>query len=286
MTEGMGELSLLAAPVAAATLGLLGSPHCFAMCGGIVAAIDQAPALAGGAAPPPLVRHLLYSVGRIASYSLAGLLVGAFGFALSGWLGPSGVTALRSAFGCVMIALGIHLTGIWLATARIEQAALAFWRRRVPRSLITGSRPLELLGFGLIWGWLPCGLVYGALAGAATAGSGLQGALWMASFGVGTLPALLATGVLASRLRAATRRAGLRRAAGAMLVLFGLWTIAGAQLGQHGQHGSTPGHSCAVGIRASSSAAMLRMRWARAGSDSLRSSDATTRASRGAVASV
>ncbi len=232
----MSEISLLAGPLAAATLGLLGSPHCFAMCGGIVAAIDQAPALAAGRAPPPLVRHLLYSTGRIASYSLAGLLVGAGGLALASLLGPGGVTGLRTAFGCLMIALGVHLTGHFDGATRIERAALTLWRRSVPRSLLSGTRTHELLGFGALWGWLPCGLVYGALASAATTGSALQGAAWMASFGLGTLPALLATGMLAERLRALTRRSGLRRAAGVMLLLFGLWTIAGAQLAHHAGH--------------------------------------------------
>ncbi len=246
MSEVTSDLSLLTGPFAALVLGLLGSPHCFAMCGGIVSAIDQAPAMAGGRAPSPFVRHLLYSAGRIASYSLAGLVVGAGGFALGTRLGPAGAGVLRTTLGCLMIALGIHLTGLWGGTAPVERAALALWRKWVPRSLFTGTRPRDLLGFGALWGWLPCGLVYGALAGAATTGSPLHGAVWMASFGLGTLPALLATGLLAERLRALTQREGLRRAAAVMLVVLGVWTIVGVHVvphaeqrpGEHHRHAS------------------------------------------------
>jgi hypothetical protein len=68
---------------------------------------------------------------------------------------------------------------------------------------------------GLAWGWLPCAMVYAALAAAGFSGGAARGAAAMAVFGLGTLPFLLAAGWLASRLRA------WRRAAGALVIGFG-----------------------------------------------------------------
>jgi uncharacterized protein len=77
---------------------------------------------------------------------------------------------------------------------------------------------MRALGAGAVWGWVPCGLVYGMLVPAIASGSALKGALVMAAFGLGTLPSLLAAGVAAARLLAWRRHPGVRRSAGALLL--------------------------------------------------------------------
>jgi sulfite exporter TauE/SafE len=82
----------------------------------------------------------------------------------------------------------------------------------------------QALGLGLIWGWLPCGLVYSVLLLAATTTDPLAGGLVMIAFGFGTMPAMIATGMSASRL--AQFMSGKRLGAGLLIVLLGIATIA------------------------------------------------------------
>jgi sulfite exporter TauE/SafE len=78
---------------------------------------------------------------------------------------------------------------------------------------------------GLVWGWLPCGLVYSVLIWAISAGSALEGGLLMLSFGLGTLPMLLAMGAFATNLARFVRNPWVRYSAGALVICFGLYQI-------------------------------------------------------------
>ena len=84
--------------------------------------------------------------------------------------------------------------------------------------------PLAALPLGMVWGWLPCGLVYSALALAVASGGPVQGALVMLLFGLGTLPSMLAAGLLTARVRSLTRP-GLRVAAGVLVLLLGVGSL-------------------------------------------------------------
>ncbi len=227
---------------AAIAMGFLGSPHCLGMCGGIAGALDPAlaaPRHALGAAG----RHALLSLGRIGTYTLLGAAAGALGFAAGEVVGVQGGIWLRIAFGLAMVLVGLHVAAWWNGLAALEAAGGSIWRRVVPlvRSVTPADRIWKVLALGALWGWLPCGLVYAALAGAIGTGSGLAGATFMAGFGLGTLPMLVATGVFADRLRRISNRASTRRAAGALLVAFGLWTVGSALLALAG--GSPEGHA-------------------------------------------
>jgi hypothetical protein len=118
------------------------------------------------------------------------------------------------------------------AVVRIEILGGSLWRRIAPlaRKARESESPLAALAFGALWGWLPCGLVYSALAVAAASGSGTGGALAMAGFGLGTLPATLAIGLFAGRGASLLRTHAARQAAGAMVIAFGIWTLASAAL--------------------------------------------------------
>ncbi|MDJ0852050.1 MAG: sulfite exporter TauE/SafE family protein [Myxococcota bacterium] len=226
---------------AAIAMGFLGSPHCLGMCGGIAGAFDSAlggPGPALGAAG----RHALLSLGRIGTYALLGAAAGALGLAAGDLVGVRGGIWLRIAFGLAMVLVGMHVAAWWNGLAALEAGGLSIWRRVVPlfRSVTPADRVWKVLALGALWGWLPCGLVYAALAGAIAAGSGVAGATFMAGFGLGTLPMLVATGVFADRLRRVSTRASTRRTAGALLVAFGLWTAGSALLALGGS--SHAGH--------------------------------------------
>jgi len=209
--------------LAGLAMGFLGSSHCIGMCGGIAGVLSAA---RGG----NVQRSTLYNLGRIASYTTMGALAGTFGAALAGVGGASGMLVLRSLAALLIVAAGLSVAGWTGAIAPLERLGSALWRPIAPlaRKARASSSPLAALGFGVLWGWLPCGLVYSALAVAAAAGSGTDGALVMAAFGFGTLPATLAIGVFAGRGARLLRDRRARGLAGATVVVFGLWTFAAA----------------------------------------------------------
>ena len=217
----MPEPSLL---VSALILGLLGGGHCLGMCGGLMGALTLA-------IPPErrgqrLRLLLAYNLGRILSYTLAGLLIG-----LAGWAVASGPAAsvLRTIAALLLIAMGLYLAGWWSGLTRIEALGRGLWRFIQPltrRFMPVTSLPRALV-LGGLWGWLPCGLVYSTLLWAASQGNALDSAALMLAFGLGTLPVLLATGLAAERLTALLRKRGVRVAGGVLVMLFGLWTLPG-----------------------------------------------------------
>lgn len=223
-------------------LGLFGGLHCIGMCGGIVSALTAA----GGSAHSKCRRtaaQLLYSAGRISSYAVAGAIAGGLGWSLLSLIGPEAARWLRILAGAFLIAAGLYLAGWWFGLARLEQLGTHAWRHIAPlsRRLQPLDHAWKQFAAGAVWGWIPCGLVYAALAGASAAGGAAEGAAMMAAFGFGTLPALLAAGTASQALLSGVQT---RRLAGGLLVVFGLWTILAVALpGGHGHDHGAAGDS-------------------------------------------
>lgn len=226
-------------------IGLASALHCVGMCGGIIGALSLS--------LPPAVRArrsrlfgytLTYSLGRIASYALAGALLGGLGGGLFGLLSPEfGHTLLRTVAALLLIGMGLYLAGWFPKFARLEKIGTPLWRRLEPlgQRLLPVRTPFAALGFGLVWGWLPCGLVYSTLLWSASSGSAGLGALYMVAFGLGTLPAVVTTGMLAGWITRLTRSPAARSAIGLSLVLFGLASLWwGPDHGQHTGHPPVP----------------------------------------------
>lgn len=212
-------------------LGLLGAGHCVGMCGGIASALGFAGDHGAG-------RWVLaYNLGRVGSYALAGALVAGVGALGAKYLAAGPL--LRVVAGCLLIAMGFYVTGWWRGLVWLEQGGRLLWRRLQP----LGQRFLPVrstgngVALGLIWGWLPCGLVYSALAFAATAGSPLMGMAHMIAFGLGTLPAMLMAGFASGALARQLQRVALRRVFALLLVSYGVWTLL-AVFAQHWGHQS------------------------------------------------
>jgi uncharacterized protein len=210
--------------LSALILGLLGGGHCLGMCGGLMGALTLAIPAEHRAQRFQLL--LSYNLGRIFSYTIAGLLLG-----LAGWAVASSPAAmlLRVVAALLLIAMGLYLAGWWSGLTRIEALGRGVWRHIQPltrRFMPVTSLPRALL-LGGLWGWLPCGLVYSTLLLAASQGDALDSAALMLAFGLGTLPVLLATGMAAERLTALLRKRGVRMAGGLLVILFGLWTLPG-----------------------------------------------------------
>ena len=214
----MNELALGTAFVA----GVLGSTHCVAMCGGITAALGIQ------RHSTPRTRPLLYQLGRVTSYSIAGAVVGSLGtvagfaFEASQW---SEVLRLGTALIVVLIglkiALGSQLRGPWLRAP--ERWGALVWRRIAPLASRLPAQPaLRALTLGLLWGWLPCGLVYSVLLAATFAGGALAGGATMLAFGLGTLPAMLGLSYASAQFR--PPGATVAALMGTIIVACGLWT--------------------------------------------------------------
>ncbi len=212
----MGSVDLLSAFV----VGLLGGVHCVGMCGGIVGALSF-----GLPAERNLPILLAYNVGRISSYTLAGALMGALGFYFSGLLPvQTAQKVLLSFAGLFLILMGLYLAGWWNVLSRVERAGGVLWRRIEPlgRGLLPVRSVRHGLLLGLLWGWLPCGLVYSALVWTVSAGGALEGALLMLAFGLGTLPNLLLMGVAAAQLNRWVKQPAVRAVAGTLVMVFGV----------------------------------------------------------------
>jgi len=216
--------------LAACLIGLTGGVHCFGMCGGIVGA------LALGLPPGREERSLLarlpyllaYNGGRIASYVVAGALAGGVGAWAAHLVSVHRAQlGLQVVAGLFMVLLGLYLGGWWPVLGHLERAGGVLWRRIEPlgRRLLPVRTPAQALGVGLVWGWLPCGLVYSMLVWAMGSGGAVAGGSLMLGFGLGTLPALLAMGAVAATLAGWVGRPGVRRAAGILVVLVGCHEI-------------------------------------------------------------
>ena len=211
---------LLAVMLAA---GLASGVHCVAMCGGIVAVFDGRRVIAIKV-KSDWQRRLAFNFGRISTYAAAGAAAGTLGAAAyaSGVL-PAQET-LRLMTNVMLVLVGLHLAGAGRLLTRLEGFGVPVWRRLQPlaaRLLPARSLP-QAYAAGIVWGWLPCAMVYAALAAATFSGGAARGALAMAAFGLGTLPFLLAAGWFAARLRA------WRAFAGAMVLGFGVYGLANA----------------------------------------------------------
>lgn len=207
-------------------VGLLGGVHCAGMCGGIVSALSmQGPRDAKG---PAWTVHLAYNLGRISSYATAGALMGALGslgLLLNNAL-PVQMT-LYIAANLMMIALGLYLTGITGALAFTERAGQWLWRRIQPatRRFLPVRGPAQAFPLGMLWGWLPCGMVYSVLAMALLTGSATRGAATLLAFGLGTLPNLMLAGLLLARFRNVAQAPALRMASGLVVLAFGAYGL-------------------------------------------------------------
>jgi sulfite exporter TauE/SafE len=197
-------------------LGLASGVHCVAMCGGFVAAFSTARVI-------PIVpekkleRIVLFNAGRITTYALLGAASGFLGGEFAALLGAQ--TAMYVFANAMLVAVGLHLAGATRFLGFLERMTAPVWRAVQPL-LRSGNAYVP----GLAWGFIPCGLVYGALAAAAFAGSAASGAAAMLGYGLGTLPWLLSTGFLI----AFAKKASLRRTIGVGVLGFGVYGLAHA----------------------------------------------------------
>ena len=214
-------------PLAAAfVFGLLGGAHCIGMCGGIMSALTFA--------VPPSMRQprrlagllLGYNLGRISSYMIAGALVALLGSVLNHAL-DSFALVLRILAAVMLILMALYIANWWKGLLRIEALGRVLWHRIEPigRRLMPVVKVPQAFALGSLWGWMPCGLIYSMLAWSLAVAEPLRAAAMMGAFGLGTLPAVLATGVAARRVSIWIRSPATRTLAALLIITFAVWQL-------------------------------------------------------------
>lgn len=215
---------------AAALLGVFASGHCLLMCGGISAALGSATARGADGRP----RHALmlgYQIGRLASYTLVGFAAGWLGHMAISWLQIDAVTVgLRVVAGLVMLLSAGALLG-WLRNPAVA-IGRPLWRRlsALGRYLLPVNNLPRAIGFGMLWGWMPCGFIYNVVLVAALTADPRESALALLAFGVGTLPAMLSIGIAGQRVSGFLSRPAVRRGGGMALIVLAMVTMSGPWL--------------------------------------------------------
>lgn len=222
----------------ALTAGLLGSPHCMGMCGGITVALSV------GALPQRKYQFIfIYHFFRILSYSILGTLAGGAGAVFSQWTKIPILTIIAS---ILFVMMGLYLLGFWNILIYLEKAGQKLWKKISP--IQVKFLPIRTYWqsaiVGLLWGFLPCGLVYSALAIASTSGSVVAGFLIMLFFGLGTLPAVMGTGLFGQGLIKRLRKPLFRRLMAIGFIALGGWQLYGVLWGGEHQHEKILEHSC------------------------------------------
>ena len=228
---------LFPALFAALLTGLLGSAHCVGMCSGISGMFAMHAQQSSIRARLPLA--IGYNMGRVTSYAILGLTV-----AFLGSTAVSGIPVLtgpvRFVGGLVIVLVGLQIAFDWRVLKPLERMGSTIWSGVAPlaQRLVPVTNLPRALGLGLLWGWLPCGLVYSVLLIAATSSGAVNGALIMIAFGIGTMPAMLLTGMGTAQLARIMRQKSARLGLGLLIVALGLATLAmpllaGASAGAH-----------------------------------------------------
>ncbi|MDZ4730804.1 MAG: sulfite exporter TauE/SafE family protein [Xanthomonadales bacterium] len=207
--------------------GLLGSGHCFAMCGGIAGGLGTLTHKAGSRAGA-FVMALQFNSGRLIAYTLAGAFAAGLLGIFPNLSGLEFLGALLRSITALLVALiGMRYLLEWRGLDFIERLGARFWPKISPIAtrLAASPGPVNRLLLGLCWGFLPCGLVYTLLLTAASTGHAIAGAGVMLAFGLGTLPSMLGLTLAAPAIASVLRDTHFRRFIGLSLILLAIWMV-------------------------------------------------------------
>lgn len=218
--------------------GLFGNVHCLAMCGGLSSAIGLSLTRSRFSQSKITQLQFFYNMGRVTTYGLLGAFFGTAGAFLNYIIGNIGIMIMKILAGVFLILLGLYLSNIWKGLKYVERLGGRVWHILQP----TFAKKLQIhstssaYAAGALWGLLPCGLVYSTLSWSATSAHPLSGFFIMISFGLGTLPAMLLTGVLAQRFVHILSTKQLQICSGVMVMSFGAWILFGSTMMHYFHH--------------------------------------------------
>jgi len=197
------------------------------MCGGIAAALNLGSNRAGVGAT------FGYHGGRVISYTLIGVL---FGLATSLIDLATATLFLRYLAGFMLIAMGLYVADWWRGLVVLEKMGAKLWQpvQKLSGRILPIRHWYHAIFLGLVWGLMPCGLIYSSLALAATYQDAAKAGMFMLVFGLGTMPAMLATSFSAAGAQKLLRSKGLKLGIALLLIGSGFWTL--YLVHSHGEH--------------------------------------------------
>lgn len=220
------DLAFQTSYLAAFIVGLFSSLHCVTMCGSIIGTLTLSLKPEIRENKRRLVPFIInYNLGRIFSYTTGGLIAGFLGsIIILPFNHETGYRALQILSATIMAGAGLFLAGWFPGFAYIEKFGSILWKLLDPigRKLLPVTKLYQAFVFGIIWGWLPCGLVYTALALATTTGNIVSSALTMLLFGIGTLPAIVSVGAMGGAVSKLVRMNRFRHAIGILLIILAI----------------------------------------------------------------
>jgi sulfite exporter TauE/SafE len=226
----MSSVLDMSALLTAFFVGLLGSGHCFGMCGGIAAGLGSLTVNQGseGHVKHRFTSAFLFNLGRILSYAALGLISATLLAGLGKVLNvPQWSMLLRFITALMIFLIGLQFLFNWQTLAGIERIGAKVWKHVLPVAVKASSLPggSGRLLLGLCWGLLPCGLVYSVILTASAAGSAVSGATVMLVFGLGTLPSMLGMSLAAPALAAMLSDQWTKKLMGAALILLAVISV-------------------------------------------------------------
>ena len=200
--------------------GLLGSGHCFGMCGGIAGSLG---ALSGsGGKRSVAIPALQFNFGRLLGYVILGAIAAGIIGATAEIMALKTVGKwLRAITASMVLLIGLRFLIDWRGLDLIEKGGAGLWKRIMPLAVRLSQRHdwIGRVGLWLCWGFLPCGLVYTVLMTAASTAVASLGAMIMFAFGLGTLPAMLGLTLAAPALNVFLGDRTVRKLVGFSLII-------------------------------------------------------------------
>lgn len=220
-------------------IGLASLLHCVGMCGGIIGALTMSLPQYVRENPLRLSSFIAaYNMGRISSYALVGSVLGYVSMSTE-LFNPEYGRTLQIISALFLAAIGLYIAGWFPAFARVEKLGSPLWKYLEPvgRKLLPVKSHSQAYLFGMIWGWLPCGLVYSTFVWVlASSTSPTQAAFSMVLFGLGTLPGVMTAGILTGWLAQLRKAKWSRQVFGLLLIsmaLVSLYVLYSSQASAH-----------------------------------------------------
>ncbi len=211
--------------ISVVTIAFMGSfGHCIGMCGGIVIAYSTAGIEKDRSRATQAFTHLLYSLGRVTTYTILGAIFGFLGGVVVFNNTTNGILWIVA--GIAMVIAGLSLLGKLQVLKLFESSfSSSSWYQTAFKNLL---RSESLQGFyllGMLNGLLPCGFVYFFAITAASTASPVYGALVMFIFGLSTIPALFSLGFFVGLFKKLKFRHAMTQLAALSVIIYGCYTL-------------------------------------------------------------
>ena len=208
--------------ISAFLMGLIGSGHCIAMCGGIASSLQLA-----SDKRKTLTYSFAYNIGRAISYMLAGTLVAGISSQFAKQNTSFSIT-LSFIAAIFMLLVGVYIMRLGPTLQWLEKVGKTLiWQHivKLNKYLMPVDSTVKAIGYGALWGWLPCGLVYSALTWAMTSPTAFDGAMVMLCFALGTFPAMITVGITAQKLNSIINHSWTRIVLGSVIIWYGIYLL-------------------------------------------------------------